>query len=313
MAVVDLFSKRQKKIRKEVPDVYDYAQIPQPLRVQIARILRDLFGHPMSWDANGCLEAFGKIEALLSREYGLFSLDTAPRMTGLGQNANDRVIAFLLNEQDHERVLDVVEVSFRLLSGFLRTSFEWQRRVSQDHFDSAVYELNARFREHGIGYQYESGEMIRIDSQLIHAEVVKPALKLLAAKEYAGANAEFLKAFEHHRKGDTKGCLNECLKAFESTMKAICTKRKWAFRPNDTASALIDVCLKNGLIPQLIQSHIGGVRAALESGIPTIRNRLSGHGQGSRVIDVPEHYASYMLHLTATTIQFLVASEKAMN
>jgi hypothetical protein len=204
MTIIDVFSKRQKVLRKEVPDVYEYDQISQSLRVQIARILRDLFGHPVSWDVNGCLQAFGTIEELLSREYGRFDLAMSPTMSELGQTADDRVIGFLLNEQDHERVLDVVEVSFRLLTQLLKTSFEWQSRVSQDGFDKAVFELNARFREHGIGYQYESGEIIRIDSQLIHAEVVKPTLALLAAKEYAGANAEFLKAFEHYRKGDTK-------------------------------------------------------------------------------------------------------------
>ena len=104
----------------------------------------------------------------------------------------------------------------RFLSFLVGRSFEWQSRVSQEKLDSAVFELNARFREHRVGYQYESGDIIRVDSQLIHAEVVKPALALLAAPEYAGANAEFLKAFEHYRKGDTKGCLNECPKAFES-------------------------------------------------------------------------------------------------
>jgi hypothetical protein len=95
-------------------------------------------------------------------------------------------------------------------------------------------------------------------------------------------------------------------------MKAICNKRGWTYKETDTASALIDVCFKNGLIPTLIQSHIGSVRAALESGIPTIRNKLSGHGQGATVRTVPPHYASYMLHLTATTIKFLVESEKAL-
>jgi hypothetical protein len=95
-------------------------------------------------------------------------------------------------------------------------------------------------------------------------------------------------------------------------MKAICTKRSWVFKTTDASKDLIDVCLKNNLIPPLIQSHIGGVRAALESGIPTVRNRLSGHGQGATVVDVPLHYAGYMLHLTATTIQFLVESEKAL-
>jgi len=310
MAIINVFSKRQKQIRREIPDVYEYAKVPAPLRVQIARILRDLLGHPREYDANGCLRVFGQIESMLSREYGLFNLASTP--IALNETADERVIDFLLKEPDHERVLDVVEISFRLVDYLLSSSFEWQARISQEACDGAVAELNARFREHGIGYQYESGEIIRVDSQLIHAEVVKPALALLTANEYAGANAEFLKAFEHYRKGDTKECLNECLKAFESTMKAICTKRKWVFKRTDAAKELIDVCLKNNLMPPLIQSHIGGVRAALESGIPTIRNRLSGHGQGAQVVDVPPHYASYMLHLTATTIQFLVESEKAL-
>jgi hypothetical protein len=243
---------------------------------------------------------------MLSREYGRFNLAATPM--ALSETVDQRV-----KEPDHERVLDVVEISFRLLNHLLSSSYEWPARVSREAFDEAIVELNARFREHGVGYQYESEEIIRVDSQLIHAQVVKPVLNLLTAAEYVGANAEFLKAFEHYRKGDTKECLNECLKAFESTMKAICTKRKWAFKHTDAAKELIDVCLKNDLIPSMIQSHVGGVRAALESGIPTIRNRLSGHGQGAKVVDVPPHYASYMLHLTATTIQFLVESEKALN
>jgi hypothetical protein len=135
---------------------------------------------------------------------------------------------------------------------------------------------------------------------------------LLTDENFEGANAEFLKAFEHYRHGKTKECLNECLKAFESTMKAICSKRKWVFKPTDTAKALIEVCFQNNLIPVLVQSHISGFRSTLESGIPTIRNKLAGHGQGATVIEVPPHYASYMLHLTATTIKFLVEAEKEL-
>ncbi|HSZ63118.1 MAG TPA: hypothetical protein VK828_15050 [Terriglobales bacterium] len=307
MAIIDVFSKRQKALRKGAADVYTYDQIPQPLRVQIVHILRDLFGHRQNYDSNGCIEAFQTISNILCREYGVFQLsrDDSPFV-------DEQVVDFLLNKAHHDQVLDVIEISFRFLVIALHQSYSWQRRLSSDKLDDAIAELNARFREHGIGYQFESGEMIRVDSQLIHAEVIKPTLALLTAPEYEGANAEFLKAFEHYRKGDTKECLNECLKAFESTMKVICAKRNWAFKPTDTAGALIDVCLKNDLLPPLIQAHIGGVRSALESGIPTIRNRLSAHGQGSQVVDVPNHYASYMLHLTATTIQFLVESETAL-
>ena len=308
MTIADLFSKRQQKIRPESPDVHEYAQIPHPLRVQIAHILHDLFGHKVTYDLNGCLEAFGEIEQALCREYGLCILPTKPTL--LTTTPDVRVIDFLLHEQDQEKVLDVVEVSFRLLTR-LRSSPEWQSRIPQEKVDRAVSELNARFREYGIGYQYENGEIVRVESQFIHAEVVKPALALLSAEEYAEANAEFLKALEHYRKGETNECLNQCLKAFESTMKVICTKRTWAFKPKDTAKELIDVCLKNGLTPPLIHSHLRGVRATLARGIPTVRNRLPGHGQEVQLMDVPRHYASYMLHLTAATIQFFIESEKA--
>jgi hypothetical protein len=307
MTIADLFSKRQQKIRP-APGVHEYAQIPRPLRVQIAHILRELFGYEVTYDLNGCLEAFGEIEQTLCREYALCNLSTKP--ADLTTSPDVRVIDFLLHEEDQEKVLDVIEVSFRLLTR-LRSSPEWQSRIPQEKFDRAVNELNARLREYGIGYQYENGEMVRIESQFIHAEVVKPALALLTAKEYAEANAEFLKALEHYRKGETKECLNECLKTFESTMKAICTKRKWAVKSRDTAKDLMDVCLKNGLTPPLIHSHIRGVRATLARGIPTIRNGRPGQGQEAQLMDVPPHYARYMLHLTAATVQFLIESEKA--
>jgi AbiJ N-terminal domain 4 len=308
MTIADLFSKRQQKTRPEVPDVHEYAQIPGSLRVQIAHILRDLFGHRVTYDLNCCVEAFGEIEQTLCGEYGLCILPT--KLTDLTTTPDVRVIDFLLREGDQEKVLDLVEVSFRLLTR-LRLSPEWQGRVPQEKFDRAVTELNARFREYGIGYQYENGEIVKVESQFIHAQVVKPALALLRAEEYTQANAEFLKALEHYRKGETKDCLNECLKTFESTLKVICTKRKWAFKSKDTAKELIDLCLKNGLTPPLIHSHIRGVRATLARGIPTVSNRLSGRRQEVQLTDVPPHYASYMLHLTAATIQFLVESEKA--
>jgi len=46
--------------------------------------------------------------------------------------------------------------------------------------------------------------------------------------------------------------------------------------------------------------------------IPTIRDKVHGHAQGVQLMDVPLHYAGYMLHLAAATIQFLVESERAL-
>jgi hypothetical protein len=141
-------------------------------------------------DVNGCSAAFTRIEQLLSREYGLFKFPSLP--DAYEEGADERVIHFVLGEGDHERVLDVIEVSFQFLDLLRRTNYEWQMRVPEEKFDGAISELNARFREHGIGYQFESGEIIRVDSQLIHAEVVKPALSLLTAPEYEGPTMNFL-------------------------------------------------------------------------------------------------------------------------
>jgi polyhydroxyalkanoate synthesis regulator protein len=42
MGIIDLFSKRQKRLRDEMPDVYQYTEIPQTLRVQIVHIIEEV-------------------------------------------------------------------------------------------------------------------------------------------------------------------------------------------------------------------------------------------------------------------------------
>jgi hypothetical protein len=73
---------------------------------------------------------------------------------------------------------------------------------------------------------------------------------------------------------------------------------------------LIQVCFDNGLIPAFWQSHFAALRSLLEGGVPTARNRLGGHGQGSAVVEVPAHIVAYVLHMTAASIVFLVETER---
>jgi hypothetical protein len=306
MADYEIFSARQKRARGEVPDVFTYDKIPPELRVQVIHIWGDTLGHIGNYPSRS-YQVYTDIHGWLCREYGCFNLISEPY-----ENAENKLRKFL-GTCATEQALDVIELSFRYIDILLRNSNDRYALDAKISADQAIEELNERFRWHGVGYQYESGFIIRVDSQFIHSEAVKPTLTLLADATYEGANAEFLNAFEHYRRGDTKECLNECLKAFESTMKAICAKQKWPFKPTDTAKTLIDICLRHKLVPDLIQSHISAFRSVLESGIPTIRNRLGGHGQGPTVTEVPPHYASCMLHLTASTIQFLVQAEKELS
>jgi len=178
--------------------------------------------------------------------------------------------------------------------------------------DEAIRDLKERFKEHGVGFQFESGKIIRVDSQFLHSEAVKPTLLILRARHYKGANEEFLKSHEHYRHGRYKECLVDALKSFESTMKAICAKRDWTTREGDTAKSLINTCLTHGLLPAYLQSQMAALRSLLESGVPTVRNKLGGHGQGPDPVMVPEYMARYALNLTASSILFLAEAEAAM-
>lgn len=303
MAIFDLFSKRQKRARGEMPDVYIYDQLPNPLKVQIVHIVRDALGED-HYGSHHVQEAYKLINDVLCREYGLFELTKYPNSLA------ESVFNHFLGNSEVEKALDFVELAFRIIDRVVRESLYQYNTDTKIEPDDAIQELNNRFKEHGIGFQYQSGELIRVDSQFMHAEAVKPALTLLREKIYRGANEEFLKAHEHYRHGRHKECLNEALKSFESVMKAICTKHKWTFTQTDTAKPLIDICLKNGLIPQYLQSQFTSLRSVLESGVPTVRNKLGGHGQGSDITNVPEAMARYALNLTASNILFLIEHEK---
>jgi hypothetical protein len=302
MPIIDLYSKRQRRLRGDYPDVYTYDKIPQTLREQVVHIWKDAIGNPEN--SGKALEAFEAMDSLLSREYGRSSLTE-----GQG-NTYYSLLRFFLSSEDTERVLDVIDLSFKIINTIIREdSFSYNNKIGAE---DAIEELNIRFREHGVGYKFEAGRLLRVDSELIHTEAVKPALNLLSGIEYKGANEEFLMAHEHYRQGRYKECLNECLKAFESVMKAICVKRGWAYSSTDTVSKLINICFDKGLIPGFLQSEFSGLRTSLESGVPTVRNKMSGHGQGTQPIRVPDYLAGYLLHLTASNIVLLVEAEKQL-
>ena len=311
MPVVDIYSKRQKRLRGEVPDVYQYDEISYELRVQVVHILRDTLGPP-DYDSLGKVyyldqteEAYEHIHKILCREYGIF---------GLQEQADsdvDAVENFFLSTHEPEKAIDIIELAFQILDPNVRR-FSSLNIESDIPTDEAIAELNHRFLEHGVGYQYESGQIIRVDSQYLHSEAVQPALTMLSDSMYQGANAEFLSAHEHYRAKRYKECLNDCLKTFESCLKSICNERGWAYGAEDTANRLINIVLKNELIPEFMESHLSGLRSALEAGVPTLRNQLAGHGQGTREVPVPEHIAAHALHLTASNILLLAKAEEKL-
>lgn len=250
MAIIDLFSKRQKKLRGEVPDIFTYDQIPQPLRVQILQIIQDALGADKYSNDTLVKDVYEYIHKTLCREYGLFKL-----CNGDGDYHQGQVLNFILQEEETEKIIDAIELSFKYIDQIIRIDYHYSENAQTKILpDEAIDELNERLKEHGIGYSFDGGEMIRIDSTFIHIEITKPTIALLWNPKFQGPNEEYLKAHEHYRNGRNKECLNECLKAFESTMKVICNEKVWAYSQTDTARKMIQICFQNGLVPTYTQN-----------------------------------------------------------
>ncbi|MCH8007271.1 MAG: hypothetical protein IIC91_00220 [Chloroflexi bacterium] len=306
----ETFTKRKNKTEKVgSPDVFQYDDLPDALRVQVVHIWRSTigsFGYGQYRTELAANEVWTVIHDRLARELGVFDL-----VEGRG-NAQERCERFL-QAGSFDGALDIIELSFRLIDKYVRNMEPWKLQAAgatQDA-DSAIEELNHRFREHSIGYQFAGGQLVKVDSEYVHSEVVQPALSLLHDAKFKGPEEEFLKAHEHYRHGRHKEAITEALKAFESTLKAICDKRKWPYSAGAGAKDLIQVVFDNGLVPTPLLSQFTSLRAILESGLPTVRNKMSGHGQGSQTLTVPDYLSAYALHTAAANIVLLVEAYRA--
>lgn len=316
MVVSNIFWRRQKRARNEYPDVYQYNTLPEGFRVQIVQMwLEDL----CSFASVVPQEYFGNVVRTLRREFEVWRLP--PTKPNAPEDYSRELIAFFMEEQNIEKALSVIELTF-VEASLLPQVNELHRNTlsfnQRTQLIRAVEELNQRFQDHGLGFQLENEQIMRMDSEFTHVEVVKPVLKLLNQKSrfLAGAENEFFIAHKLYRKGKYKDAIVWCNKAFESTMKAICVKRKW-MPTNDaqkaTAAQLVKKCVAEGLLPEFWETkYRDGLAVMLKHGVPSGRNNLGSHGQGEQITDVQNHTVSYMLNMTAAAIKFLCEQEEQL-
>ncbi len=179
MGIVDLLyhERESRRLKGDAPDVLQYEDLPQTLRVQILRNWRDAFG-PWTDDYEPGDPVFFNtpnpnwmaVEHVLCDALGVFKL-------GESQNAQSNVEAFFLGAPVPV-ALSVIEVAFRIMS-----ESHSIRRPRQESID----EVNERFRRHAVGYEFVDTQVIRVDAAFVHAETTKPALVLLSQPGFEGA------------------------------------------------------------------------------------------------------------------------------
>lgn len=305
MAVYNLYSKRQKAL-SQPDDVLRYDFIPQKLRVQIAHVWAEMIGQERV--GNHAYDLYQKVVRILRKEYGLSEL-----VKGYNSGTSRELNTFFIGSASTDEVLDVVELVMDVAANMFREFPHYSRQVGgviTTHL-AATKEINIRFRENAIGFELNDGEIIRIDSQVVHAEAIVPVLTLLREAGFDGPNEEFRDAHAAYRHGDTKAAVLNATKAFESTMKSICAVRSWDVPKGATAKPLIAAIMQNGLFPPYMEAQLNDVQRVLESGVAMLRNKTSGHGDGPTPLVLDEFYARYALNLAATTMLFLVEAHRA--
>lgn len=293
--MLQLYSERLKNEAGE-PEVFQYSEFPQRFRNQFFYILEDFNRY---WQKRLTGNIFDIIYHRYLRETGLKSL--AP--SNLRQPRNS--IEYYVNTSTEADFLDLLDYTVQVLSDIRSKPFADKGYV-EEGIDSTFMLINHRLRQSSLGYEILNGKIVRKDRAWIHQEAVKPALHLLSELEFKGAEKEFLDAYEHRKNGENKDAILDALKAFESTMKTICDALSYPYDPSkSTVKDLIAILESNAFYPSYLNTHMTSVRTSLESGLPTMRNKNAGHGQGAIVQDVSDAFADYALSLSATNIVLL--------
>jgi hypothetical protein len=299
------------------PFIYD--EFPERFRGQVCHSLRIAIGDYTPYYDMEIPHYWNWTEQPLANDIWFAALELLRAELGLvtryvdEEDPQGEYEKLILTEISGEQLIDAIEIAIHCASHFaIDPGYTLYPKLAahRGNAESAVSQINRRFLENDLGYQLMRSDttyqVIRIDSQYIHAHIVEPAIAALHSHGFRGALDEFMEAHRQYRHGLYKSSMNEALKSFESTIKCICSTRGWEFNEQDPARKLIQTLLANGAFPASLQNYLSAVVSILESAVPTLRNKRSGHGQGIEVLEVPDFLASYMINLTASNIVFMI-------
>ncbi len=294
MIIENLYSRRYKKENGLFPDVFTYDLMPEKLKITLSKIFKRTIIECSEIERNP-LDFFYEIfHEIICEEHSLKVIGNPH------YSYETRILNFFIEEHDLFINLNILNLVLNLLSELASSSY----RINKD-FLSYLQEINQRMLEHGFGYQYEDGLLIRIDSKHTHDEIIKPALLLLQNEKFKNADDEFRNAFDAYKNGKYEEAIREANNSFESTMRIICHLKGYELPKKHNATALIAHLRDKQFIPDFKMEVFNGLAKCLES-VSIIRNNIAGHGKGHEERTIEPNMVSYVLNMTAANIKFLV-------
>ncbi len=196
-----------------------------------------------------------------------------------------RFITDLVTHAPGQTVLDAIEVMWASLVEDWRGAF--------------VASVNAALEESC--WRIANGTCIKLDPEFVGAGAIENALRALTSGPFTGAADEYVKAMRELASGDVKDAISDAAKSFESTLKVLTGLE------HVNADRLLKEFVAQGYLDDLPDSVREGFRGTVLMSVAFMRNKLSSHGQGADVIDVPPLYGTLALQTTAALHNFLIA------
>lgn len=295
MAVYNTYSKRNAQKKN---DVFEYEIIPQKFRGQVVHILKEVLG---LYETDSWINIHKKLCSELGNDFS--QIDIISDITN-----------FIKKTESTTDLLDSIDICFNEIYSLL-SDYKSQNSPYLSHFlkklQTALDDLNIRFFENGLGYQFNYGELFRIDNTHTHKEIVLPSILLIRDKRFESVEEEFFKAFEHYKDRNYEAAITEAGKAFESAMKTICKRKNYEFNNDDTASKLLTILKNKEFFSPMFESQMINLNKLISevmTGLSTIRNKSGAHGQGDGIRNVPIELVQFTLNQVASNILFLIQS-----
>jgi hypothetical protein len=307
VAIRDLFSKRlRRKENSGATEVFFYDYLPEKFRVQLIYILRDSLGKPAEYGGGLADECWHGLHESICREIGVFAL-------GPSQVAFENCETWISNAEKIEHIFDLIEIAYQISSEYLTQFPKYKLEDSHIKMGPSDFsaELNQRFLENSLGYQIENGQIIRVDSKIIHDQIIKPSLFLLFDTKFSQANKEFLVAHEHLKNKKYSDAIVSAQRAFESTLKSIAHEMGVNYDRGSRVTDLIKILRSNDLFPAYLGAGFDSYVSMIKTGLPEIRNNAGGHGLSPKDQAVEDFIANYAIQMSAINIILFVEAYKA--
>ena len=170
----------------------------------------------------------------------------------------------------------------------------------QNDADSFTRSVNEMFEDEQCPWRLDDGEFFAVDQTFMGMRLAELAEQSLKTKAFHGAYEEFREARQDLLAGDSKGCISNAQKAFESALKTLLGTDK------GNASNLIRQLVADGHVDDLPTEFRISFGEQVLMSVPTMGNRLGRHGQGAAVVSVPPAYAQLTLEMAAAYLNYLV-------